>query len=130
MFDEHRGAVDQDVEIVDRGEAIFRVGRNMDGNFSVRTDIVDRLQALALGQGKEWAFHRFALVAKRQCRQLRQKEVYLTVFAVVLRSEEHTSDLQSLMRISYAVFCLNKKTKTYLYTTIRNATTHQHTLDT
>src|SRR3546814_4337025 len=27
-----------------------------------------------------------------------------------LRSEEHTSELQSLMRISYAVFCLNKKT--------------------
>src|SRR3546814_2841101 len=26
------------------------------------------------------------------------------------RSEEHTSELQSLMRISYAVFCLNKKT--------------------
>src|SRR3546814_8735464 len=30
-----------------------------------------------------------------------------------LRSEEHTSELQSLMRISYAVFCLKKKTKTY-----------------
>src|SRR3546814_5685312 len=28
-----------------------------------------------------------------------------------LRSEEHTSELQSLMRISYAVFCLNKKRK-------------------
>src|SRR3546814_5851187 len=28
-----------------------------------------------------------------------------------LRSEEHTSELQSLMRISYAVFCLKKKTK-------------------
>src|SRR3546814_1482000 len=27
------------------------------------------------------------------------------------RSEEHTSELQSLMRISYAVFCLKKKTK-------------------
>src|SRR3546814_8409119 len=27
------------------------------------------------------------------------------------RSEEHTSELQSLMRISYAVFCLNKKNK-------------------
>src|SRR3546814_2525614 len=27
------------------------------------------------------------------------------------RSEEHTSELQSLMRISYAVFCLNKKIK-------------------
>src|SRR3546814_8635512 len=33
------------------------------------------------------------------------------------RSEEHTSELQSLMRISYAVFCLKKKKKT-------NMTTH------
>src|SRR3546814_4596847 len=30
------------------------------------------------------------------------------------RSEEHTSELQSLMRLSYAVFCLTKKTKTKL----------------
>src|SRR3546814_10833942 len=30
---------------------------------------------------------------------------------MVPRSEEHTSELQSLMRISYAVFCLKKKTK-------------------
>src|SRR3546814_2250568 len=30
------------------------------------------------------------------------------------RSEEHTSELQSLMRISYAVFCLKKKTNTNL----------------
>src|SRR3546814_2347307 len=30
----------------------------------------------------------------------------------ILRSEEHTSELQSLMRISYAVFCLKKKTLT------------------
>src|SRR3546814_6176170 len=29
------------------------------------------------------------------------------------RSEEHTSELQSLMRLSYAVFCLKKKKKTY-----------------
>src|SRR3546814_2119687 len=34
------------------------------------------------------------------------------------RSEEHTSELQSLMRNSYAVFCLKKKTK--------NNKTHQH----
>src|SRR3546814_8118802 len=33
------------------------------------------------------------------------------------RSEEHTSELQSLMRISYAVFCLKKKTN--FYTTIQ-----------
>src|SRR3546814_7237095 len=31
----------------------------------------------------------------------------------LLRSEEHTSELQSLMRISYAVFCLKKKTTAY-----------------
>src|SRR3546814_7980344 len=30
---------------------------------------------------------------------------------VAIRSEEHTSELQSLMRISYAVFCLKKNTK-------------------
>src|SRR3546814_5320544 len=34
--------------------------------------------------------------------------------AAFLRSEEHTSELQSLMRISYAVFCLKKKNK-YTY---------------
>src|SRR3546814_3812190 len=34
-----------------------------------------------------------------------------------LRSEEHTSELQSLMRISYAVFCLKKK---------KNITRHDH----
>src|SRR3546814_3495239 len=33
------------------------------------------------------------------------------------RSEEHTSELQSLMRISYAVFCLKKKTKQPTQTT-------------
>src|SRR3546814_13669 len=32
-----------------------------------------------------------------------------SVFVVATRSEEHTSELQSLMRISYAVFCLKKK---------------------
>src|SRR3546814_8773636 len=32
-----------------------------------------------------------------------------TLFGTVARSEEHTSELQSLMRISYAVFCLKKK---------------------
>src|SRR3546814_6557923 len=34
------------------------------------------------------------------------------LYLVQKRSEEHTSELQSLMRISYAVFCLKKKIKT------------------
>src|SRR3546814_4401288 len=33
--------------------------------------------------------------------------------ALTMRSEEHTSELQSLMRISYAVFCLKKKNKVW-----------------
>src|SRR3546814_10045297 len=40
------------------------------------------------------------------------------------RSEEHTSELQSLMRISYAVFCLKKKRQIHIYTT----QTTSHTL--
>src|SRR3546814_1903538 len=47
-----------------------------------------------------------------------------------LRSEEHTSELQSLMRISYAVFCLKKKTTSVPYalttpTLGHNPTTNQ-----
>src|SRR3546814_2896429 len=40
------------------------------------------------------------------------------------RSEEHTSELQSLMRISYAVFCLKKKTKKKYTHTQRQETTN------
>src|SRR3546814_4985356 len=39
------------------------------------------------------------------------------------RSEEHTSELQSLMRISYAVFCLKKKTHITLH---NNQRSHSH----
>src|SRR3546814_1239085 len=42
------------------------------------------------------------------------------------RSEEHTSELQSLMRISYAVFCLKKKNKQHKYKTIQMATCRMH----
>src|SRR3546814_3888952 len=50
------------------------------------------------------------------------------------RSEEHTSELQSLMRISYAVFCLKKKKYTfykniiYLSSTLKHIFTHPSTL--
>src|SRR3546814_7510844 len=44
-------------------------------------------------------------------------------WAASCRSEEHTSELQSLMRISYAVFCLKKKKKTKKLS-IYNYTTH------
>src|SRR3546814_3967751 len=46
------------------------------------------------------------------------------------RSEEHTSELQSLMRISYAVFCLKKKKNTLIFSSSYYVTTtiHHHHL--
>src|SRR3546814_10298818 len=41
------------------------------------------------------------------------KDVFVHITAVQRRSEEHTSELQSLMRISYAVFCLKKKKQSH-----------------
>src|SRR3546814_5794313 len=52
------------------------------------------------------AIHR--CLAMRRDRGVFVAECFLRMRAV--RSEEHTSELQSLMRISYAVFCLKKKT--------------------
>src|SRR3546814_9580604 len=50
--------------------------------------------------------------------------------AAAMRSEEHTSELQSLMRISYAVFCLKKKkpqqTSTHRITHLTTMSTHEH----
>src|SRR3546814_9380662 len=42
------------------------------------------------------------------------------------RSEEHTSELQSLMRISYAVFCLKKKNTKINYEAFYPIHTHEH----
>src|SRR3546814_10040820 len=51
-------------------------------------------------------------------------KVTADVLAAATRSEEHTSELQSLMRTSYAVFCLKKKTRKQTNHTILNYT-HQ-----
>src|SRR3546814_7396475 len=50
-----------------------------------------------------------AVVAMLACARL--GIIHSVVFGGFSRSEEHTSELQSLMRISYAVFCLKKKKK-------------------
>src|SRR3546814_3052409 len=46
------------------------------------------------------------------------------------RSEEHTSELQSLMRISYAVFCLKKKNQSYREDNVQSVTIVSNTSDT
>src|SRR3546814_1157740 len=50
-------------------------------------------------------------------RDLGDDDRFAAVVGHLDRSEEHTSELQSLMRISYAVFCLKKKNQTLLTST-------------
>src|SRR3546814_1432338 len=66
--------------------------------------------------------HRHALPeAAVVCRKLRKNLLLARdrqvehVRGSAIRSEEHTSELQSLMLISYAVFCLTKKQKPHIY---------------
>src|SRR3546814_1428810 len=54
--------------------------------------------------------------ADRRRRPRRRLRAAVLPVAESSRSEEHTSELQSLMRISYAVFCLTHKTQTHIPT--------------
>src|SRR3546814_8191364 len=69
---------------------------------SHRTPGVPALAGLIAGENCEIGVVRAHICASRHAGSLGQRSV---------RSEEHTSELQSLMRISYAVFCLKKKMK-------------------
>src|SRR3546814_3620374 len=74
---------------------------------------------ITLASGQHIGQRRFASAVRphdrvdfpRVQRQVQALQDRLAVNLGVKRSEEHTSELQSLMRISYAVFCLKKKTK-------------------
>src|SRR3546814_9955091 len=74
-----------------------------------RTNEVLDLMALRLRDYNQPTVWRQTLFIALQANQ--DKEVGLDIFRLMraTRSEEHTSELQSLMRISYAVFCLKKK---------------------
>src|SRR3546814_9323230 len=62
------------------------------------------------GSSPVWDARRKSVSAQRIEPARRAHSAQIVSGKVVLRSEEHTSELQSLMRISYAVFCLKKKT--------------------
>src|SRR3546814_5501846 len=67
----------------------------------------DQHKAICLGKGGK------TIRLVRQAAQKDMEEAFgqpVHLFIFVKRSEEHTSELQSLMRISYAVFCLKKIT--------------------
>src|SRR3546814_5671433 len=59
----------------------------------------------------------------------RREERNLLVGIDIGRSEEHTSELQSLMRLSYAVFCLKKKNKYKYKNTQNNTRAHTQRLE-
>src|SRR3546814_3508575 len=74
-----------------------------------------RAAAQRLAQVADQAAHvgaRAALDPQAQQRLARIEQVGRRLQLEGVRSEEHTSELQSLMRISYADFCLKKKNKT------------------
>src|SRR3546814_3678887 len=56
------------------------------------------------------------------------RQCYRHQIATIVRSEEHTSELQSLMRISYAVFCLKKKTQNIKTQSNNNNTLYNNTI--
>src|SRR3546814_9158702 len=71
----------------------------------------DGMDEITLGAG--------TLVGELRDGQVHEYEIH--------RSEEHTSELQSLMRISYAVFCLKKKTNKLLRTHYKQKNIHNKT---
>src|SRR3546814_4277518 len=89
----------------DRADALGRINirfwRLRKWRFSVQSELnVDRSCALCSCESRSPGLQTLPSVTLGSC------------FRRSTRSEEHTSELQSLMRISYAVFCLKKKTKT------------------
>src|SRR3546814_7325027 len=69
-------------------------------------DAADLADKLTRAKGRAWCDHAFFIGAAEENAD---KLGELELLPGCARSEEHTSELQSLMRISYAVFCLKKK---------------------
>src|SRR3546814_4407377 len=83
-----------------RGEALFDVAKD-----SIRPFVVEADSTRVTAVGTSFTVNR---VSGRDV-QVLVREGVVELADSTLRSEEHTSELQSLMRISYAVFCLKKK---------------------
>src|SRR3546814_1883117 len=73
----------------------------------------DRFSGLPAGHRRDDRHHTAHRLAHPLCRAGARHRQARPPEADSRRSEEHTSELQSLMRISYAVFCLKKKTLRY-----------------
>src|SRR3546814_6408878 len=92
-------STEDDFSVIDEDYDSFLVGRGLPAGDAMRGEIDDEDLDLQAHQGLAH------MITSREG-----------------RSEEHTSELTSLMRISYAVFCLKKKKKTL--STKKSLTTH------
>src|SRR3546814_8062517 len=90
------------VQMVDNG-----LGMTIMPEMAIASGLLEHTDITARPLRSERAHRDIALVWRKN--SPREKEFRL-------RSEEHTSELQSLMRISYAVFCLKKKKQNYVTT--------------
>src|SRR3546814_9681186 len=108
-----------------RHEAMRRIERDFIQAFPFIAALV-RAEAALDGDGQQRALHRIAFhrpfplllaelgivaenAAAEDVRGRAGRRWIILTFGLERRSEEHTSELQSLMRISYAVFCLKKQ---------------------
>src|SRR3546814_10773697 len=82
-------------------------------------------QPILAGPAAAQDAQRIAAVVNDEIVSMHDLRARLQMVIVSSRSEEHTSELQSLMRISYAVFCLNKKKNTTKETTTTPHNTKQ-----
>src|SRR3546814_10777930 len=77
----------------------FRLHATYDESISRMLDVFEKVNRDIPFNGLPWFFDHAETISPKNIERVRA------------RSEEHTSELQSLMRISYAVFCLKKKKK-------------------
>src|SRR3546814_5699714 len=98
----------------EHGRATGSINGRLHAVRTVESQVIDdvraELQALATAITRDDRVALRRLIVAYHKRRLRMAADI--VRALYRRSEEHTSELQSLMRISYAVFCLKKQTYT------------------
>src|SRR3546814_2362568 len=83
--------------------------------------------AAGLNSFLQSAFNSFATRSFPPSKQNSEKAAEPSPILAARRSEEHTSELQSLMRISYAVFCLKKKKQTHTHHNVKLHKQSRHT---
>src|SRR3546814_4438589 len=95
------------------GARIYGRDRAPVGGFPPRDPVASRLRLFGKADGRQMERRAYRGRVGRADARDRLRPLFR---AGRRRSEEHTSELQSLMRISYAVFCLKKKKKKPSYT--------------